>query len=92
MVADARDGGSGSIAIRVRPVAGIWSKVSISGSPIFRSGAIAVSPSSWLPMQVAAICSNFLPRIASGTSGRGGRFIIRTMLATSSGTRAAQSR
>jgi hypothetical protein len=43
-------------------------------------------------MQVAAICRNFLPRITSGMSGSGGRFIIRTMLATSSGTPAAQPR
>ena len=48
------------MAIRVRPAAGIWAKVSIIGSPISRSGAIAFSPSSWLPMQAAAIVSKLL--------------------------------
>jgi hypothetical protein len=66
--------------------------VSIKGSPISRSGAIACLPSSSLPITAAAIARNLLPRIGSGTSGNGGRFIIRSMLVASSGALAFQSR
>ena len=62
------------------------------GSPISRSGAIAASPSSRLPMQAASIVSSGRPRIGSGTSGIGGGVRKRTIEVISSGTPAAQSR
>ena len=78
--------------IRQRPAAGIWSKVSMIGSPISRSGAIAASPASLSPMQAASIVSSGVPRSGSGTSGMGGGVMKRTTEVTSSETPAAQSR
>jgi hypothetical protein len=78
--------------IRLRPAAGIWSKVSMIGSPSARSGAISSSPAALLPMQVASIVSSGLSRIGSGTSGIGGGRRKRTIEVTSSGTSSAQSR
>ena len=52
----------------------------------------ALPPSSSVPIEATVIANHFLPRIASGMSGIGGRFSIRTMLATSSGACAHQSR
>ena len=64
---------------------GIWSKVSMIGSPISRSGAIAASPSPASPMQAPSIVSSGLPRSGSGTSGIGGGRRKRTIEVTSSG-------
>ena len=64
----------------------------ITGSPISSSGATRSLPSSSLPIETTVTANHFFPRISSGMSGIGGRFSIRTMLPTSSGTCAHQSR
>ena len=76
----------------LRPAAGIHSKVSMIVSPISPQGCECLFPSSRVPTQAPSIVSSGVPRIGSGTSGKGGGVTKRTTEVTSSETVAAQSR
>ncbi len=78
--------------IRLSAAEGIWSKVSMIGSPSSRSGAIISSPCSRSPMQAAVTVHRGLSRSGSGTSGIGGGRRNRPLEVTSSGRVSVQSR